>query len=108
VASSRCWTSNPRTVVKEVAGCVSNDLFREARAEGIELERVRVTVRGDFRGDPPVSTDVVYDLELTGEAPRKRLEELVSRVDDIAEIPNSLRQGTSVRLGTLRLAEASG
>jgi putative redox protein len=91
-----------------IAGCVSNDLFREARAEGIELERVRVTVRGDFSGDPPVSTDVVYDLELTGEAPRERLEELVSRVDDIAEIPNSLRQGTSVRLGTLRLAEASG
>jgi putative redox protein len=44
-----------------IAGYVSNDLFREASAEGIELERVRVTVRGDFSGDPPVSTDVVYD-----------------------------------------------
>ena len=39
-----------------IAGCVSNDLFREARAEGIALERVRVSVDGDFQGDPPVST----------------------------------------------------
>lgn len=86
-----------------IAGCVSNDLFREARAEGIELERVRVAVRGDFSGDPPVSTDVVYDIELTGDAPRGRLEELVAKVDQIAEIPNSLRRRTPVRLGTLRI-----
>ena len=91
-----------------IAGCVSNDLFREARAEGIDLERVRVTVRGDFNGDPPVSTDVVYDIELEGEAPRGRLEGLVAKVDDIAEIPNSLRHGTSVTLGTLRLARDLG
>jgi organic hydroperoxide reductase OsmC/OhrA len=32
-----------------VAGCVSNDLYREAHAVGIELTRVRVTVDGDFR-----------------------------------------------------------
>ncbi len=38
-----------------VAGCVSNDLFREARAAGITLTYVRVRVRGDFSGDPPVS-----------------------------------------------------
>jgi uncharacterized OsmC-like protein len=82
-----------------VAGCVSNDLFREARAAGIELARVRVTVRGDFQGDPAVSTDVEYDVEVEGDASRERLEELVRRVDAIAEIPNSLRNGTPVRLG---------
>jgi putative redox protein len=86
-----------------IAGCVSNDLFREARADGIELERVRVTVRGDFSGDPPISTDVVYDVELAGDAPHARLEELVAKVDDIAEIPNALRRGTAVTLGTLRI-----
>src|SRR4051794_19657537 len=41
-----------------IAGCVSNDLFREARVAGIRLEGVRVVVRGNFEGDPPVSTDV--------------------------------------------------
>jgi putative redox protein len=38
-----------------VAGCVSNDLFREAPRFGVELDSVRVTVEGDFLGDPAVS-----------------------------------------------------
>src|SRR5947207_12205050 len=49
-----------------VAGCVSNDLFREARAEGIELERVRIVVRGDFEGDPAVSAPITVDIEVAG------------------------------------------
>jgi uncharacterized OsmC-like protein len=81
-----------------IAGCVSNDLFREARADGIELTSVRVVVRGDFDGDPPVSEPVEYVVELEGDASRERLDELVERVDRIAEIPNSLRRGTDVRL----------
>jgi putative redox protein len=81
-----------------IAACVSNDLFREARGENIALERVRIVVQGDFRGDPAVSTDVMYDVEVTGDAPRERLEQLVAQVDKIAEIPNSLRRGTSVKL----------
>ena len=31
-----------------VAGCVSNDLFREARALGLRLTRVAITVRAPF------------------------------------------------------------
>jgi len=86
-----------------VAGCVSNDLFREARAAGIEL-RVRVVVRGDFEGDPAVSAPITVDIEVEGDAPAVRLDELVARVDAIAEIPNSLRRGTEVRLGGVRVA----
>jgi putative redox protein len=86
-----------------IAGCVSNDLFREARAAGIALDRVRVRVHGDFDGDPPVSTPVTIDVEVDGDAPRARLAELVARVDEIAEIPNSLRRGTEVRLGDVRV-----
>ncbi|MBM0229897.1 MULTISPECIES: OsmC family protein [Micromonospora] len=81
-----------------VAGCVSNDLFREARAAGIVLHRVEVTVHGDFDGDPPTSTGISYDVLVDGDAPPARLRELVDRVDTIAEIPNSLRRGTDVRL----------
>jgi putative redox protein len=91
-----------------IAGCVSNDLFREARAAGIELDRVRVVVRGDFSGDPAVSDDVQYDVELEGDAPAERLQALIERVDEIAEIPNSLRRGTRVRLGTVDANGLSG
>jgi putative redox protein len=86
-----------------VAGCVSNDLFREARAEGIRLDRVVVRVHGDFEGDPPVSTPIAIDVEVEGDAPHERLAELVERVDEIAEIPNSLRRGTEVALGDVRI-----
>ena len=43
-----------------IAGCVSNDLFREAQSRGIELTSVRVVVQGDFTGNPQVSTPVEY------------------------------------------------
>jgi uncharacterized OsmC-like protein len=86
-----------------VAGCVSNDLFREARAAGIELTRVRVKVHGDFGGEPAVSTEIEYDVEVEGDASRERLDELVRHVDAIAEIPNSLRRGTSVRLAATEI-----
>ncbi len=91
-----------------VAGCVSNDLFREARAAGIVLHRVEVTVHGDFTGDPAVSTEVSYDLRVDGDATEARLRELVARVDEIAEIPNSLRRGTPVRLRHAEVTGAAG
>lgn len=85
-----------------IAGCVSNDLYREAPAFGIELERVRVVVRGDFSGGPPVSAPVEYEVEIAGDADDARLRELVEHVDRIAEIPNSLRGGTDVTVAAVR------
>ena len=84
-----------------MAGCISNDLFREALAEGISLSQVRVTVRGDFSGEPAVSEEISYEVEVDGDAAPERLRTLVQHVDGIAEIPNSLRHGTPVRLGSI-------
>jgi len=88
-----------------VAGCVSNDLFREAALQGIELTNVRVRVAGDFSGDPAVSAPVEYEVKLEGNAAPERLRALVEQVDRIAEIPNSLRAGTPVRLSGTRVAQ---
>lgn len=81
-----------------VAGCVSNDLFREAARRGIRLDRVRVTADSDYGGDPATSSAIEYAVELAGDASDEALEDLVRYVDAIAEIPNSLRRGTAVRL----------
>jgi putative redox protein len=89
-----------------VAGCISNDLFREAPALGVELESVRISVDGDFAGDPPVSGPIVYSVELTSGSDPDRVRELVNLVDRIAEIPTSLRQGTPVALGEIRIGGA--
>jgi uncharacterized OsmC-like protein len=87
-----------------VAGSVSNGLFREAQAAGIVLRRVRVRARGDFSGDPAISTEIVYEVDVEGDAPVERLRALVDHVDRIAEIPNSLRGGTPVRLAAVGAA----
>jgi putative redox protein len=81
-----------------VAGCISNDHFRDARAASIKLSRVRVKVGGDFVGEPAVSDEIRYEIEVSGDAPEDRLRALIDQVDEIAEIPNSLRQGKRVRL----------
>jgi uncharacterized OsmC-like protein len=89
-----------------IGGCVSNDLFREASTRGINLTLVRVRVVGEFEGDPAVSQEVSYDVEVAGEASREQLEELVSHVDAIAEIPNSVRRGTPVKLRHVEIARS--
>jgi putative redox protein len=87
-----------------VAGCISNDLFRDAHLFGVTLSRVRVRVRGDFTGNPAVSTEITYEVDVEGDAPDERLRALVEHVDRIAEIPNSLRAGTKVRLTETKVA----
>jgi organic hydroperoxide reductase OsmC/OhrA len=74
-----------------IAACVSNDLYREAAARGIRLERVGVEVDGDFppRGAP--STPVSVNVEIEADAGDEAIDELLAEVDRVAEIPNSLR-----------------
>jgi hypothetical protein len=62
-----------------------------------------VLVRGDFSGEPAISDDVSYEVEVAGDATPEQLEELVSHVDAIAEIPNSVRRGTPVKLSGVRI-----
>ena len=81
-----------------VAGCVSNDLFREAAKLGLQLRRVAVRVSSDYVGDPAVSTPITYTVSVDSDAPPEEIERLIAHVDRIAEIPNSLRAGTEVRL----------
>ncbi len=90
-----------------IAGCISNDLFREAARLGITLTRVQVLVDGDFDGDPAVSAGIRYQVIVDGDRPRAELDDLVQFVDRIAEIPNSLRRGTAVTLAA-SLDDAGG
>jgi organic hydroperoxide reductase OsmC/OhrA len=79
-----------------VAGCISNDLFREAAKRGIRLDRVVVIADSEYIGDPAVSTGIEYTIEMSANAEQAALDELVNYVDRIAEIPASIRNGTPV------------
>jgi putative redox protein len=89
-----------------VAGCISNDLFRDAPQFGVTLKQVAVRVVGYFAGDPAVSGPITYDVEVSGSGGRDALQRLVEHVERIAEIPNTLRRVTEVRLGRATIEDA--
>ena len=55
-----------------VAGCVSNDLFREAAKRGLELTRVVVSADGGYGGEPAGSRRVSPTRSRSRAWPRKR------------------------------------
>lgn len=83
-----------------IAACLSNDLYREAPRLGIRLSRVAMTVDGDFPGRGEPSSPISVVLEVEGDAPEARLAELVDLVDELAEIPNSIRAATPITITT--------
>jgi uncharacterized OsmC-like protein len=91
-----------------VAGCVFNDLFREAAARGITVTRASVSADGGFAGEPCGSTGIGYRLRVEGDATDAQLRELVAHVESIAEVPSVIRQGADVRLLAYEVASTRG
>jgi uncharacterized OsmC-like protein len=79
------------------AGCVLNDVYREAAALGIELKGVRVTAAGGFDTATWQSTGIEYSVEVSSDAPAGQLAHLLEAVDQVAEIPRAIRAGATVR-----------
>jgi uncharacterized OsmC-like protein len=78
------------------AGCVLNDLYREAQRLGIKIDGARVRAAGGFDPTTWSSSGVAYEVDVASEADDKAIERLVLVVDDVAEIPKALRSGTTV------------
>ena len=100
------WTAEGVTVAADftgghllhlaAAGCVLNDLYREAAALGVELQGVRVTAAGGFDPQTWQSTGVEYSVEVSSGAAADQLAGLIESVDQVAEIPRALRAGAPV------------
>ena len=78
------------------AGCVLNDLYREAAARGIELKGARVTAAGGFDTTTWQSTGIGYSVQISSDAPADELAHLLEAVDEVAEIPRAIRAGAAV------------
>ncbi|MBY8875055.1 OsmC family protein [Micromonospora sp. PLK6-60] len=79
------------------AGCVLNDVYREARELGVRVDGVRVTASGAFDPATWASTGITYRVELRSPASDEELGRLLDRVDEVAEIPRAIRAGATVR-----------
>ena len=78
------------------AGCVLNDVYREAAGIGLQLRGVRVVADGAFDENNWHSTGIEYWVEIDCEAEPSDLDALLRRVDVVAEIHRSMRAGASV------------
>lgn len=78
------------------AGCVLNDVYREAGRLGLHIDGVRVCASGGFDTSTWASTGVEYDVEVAASADDAEIDRLITIVDDVAEIPKALRVGTTV------------
>jgi uncharacterized OsmC-like protein len=78
------------------AGCVLNDVYREAAALGIELMGVRVSAAGDFDTGSWTSTGISYRVEVSSAAAPGEIARLLAVVDEVAEIPRAIRAGATV------------
>ena len=81
-----------------LATCYCNDIYREARKRGIEIERVKVEVTGEFGGEGEGARNIAYHASVDARAPEREVLELMRYTDTVAEIQNTLRQGSEVVL----------
>lgn len=79
-----------------VAGCVLNDVFREAERLDLPVDGVRVRADGGFTSDWQ-SIGIEYEVEVDTSADPPDVERLLAAVDDAAEIPRALRAGVPVK-----------
>ncbi len=81
-----------------LATCYCNDLYREVRKQGIEIEKVQVEVSGEFGSEGAPARNINYRASVDAKAPRGKILELMRYTDTVAEIQNTLRSSTPVVL----------
>lgn len=81
-----------------LATCFCNDIYREGAKRGITVSSVEVEVDGDFEAERQPASNIVYRVKVDADASEEKLQELIVYVDSIAEIQNTLRLGTPVKL----------
>jgi len=88
-----------------LATCYCNDIYREAKKRGIEVQRVEVEVSGEFGGEGEAARGITYRAEVAAKARREDILELMRHTDSVAEIQNTLRRSVPVALSSSEARE---
>lgn len=81
-----------------LATCYCNDIYREVRRRGIEVERLQVKLRGSFGNEGERARDIRYQAVVEARASREAILDVMRHTDGVAEIQNTLREGMPVVL----------
>jgi len=86
-----------------LATCYCNDIYREADKRGLKVEHIEVEVEGEFGAEGEPAKNLSYRAKVTAQASEAQIRELMSQTDRLAEIQNTLRQGTPVILSNMEV-----
>ena len=81
-----------------LATCYCNDLYREARRLGIQLDGVQVEASADFPGVGLAATNIRYRASVRSPASAQDVDRLLAETDAVAEVHNTIRAGCAVEL----------
>jgi organic hydroperoxide reductase OsmC/OhrA len=84
-----------------LATCYCNDVYREAARRGLQVESVEVEVTGDFSAEGSPATNVSYRAKVAARASQDDIAKLMQDTDQVAEIQNTLRVETPVKLSSI-------
>ena len=89
-----------------VATCYCNDVYREAKAEGIEIRGVEVEAVAEFGGVGEPARMIRYSAWILTDAGEERARPRAECTDSVAEIHNTLRLGISVQLERVEISSS--
>lgn len=81
-----------------LATCYCNDLYREAKRLGIQIESTHVEATADFPGIGLAATNIRYRAVVSSPASAEAVAELLRQTDAVAEVHNTVRAGVPVEL----------
>lgn len=89
-----------------LATCYCNDIYREAAKRNIQVEEVEVEVSGDFGAEGEPAKNVTYKAKVYAKGTEEEIRALMQHTDTVAEIQNTLRAGTDVKLSGVEIVAA--
>lgn len=82
-----------------LATCFCNDVYREAAKRDMEVDAVEVTVAGEFGKEEEPATNITYSVNIqAAKCSGQAIADLITYVDGVAEVHNTLRKGVPVLL----------
>lgn len=87
-----------------LATCYANDVYREAAAQGIPVDDVRVTATAAFPAAGSPAEDVRFQVRVVSPAPEAQVRALLEHTDAVAEIQATVRRATPVVLDAVEVA----
>lgn len=81
-----------------IATCFCNDIYREAGKRDIAISEVEVTASCEFNAEGEPGTNFTYKVFVQSNASAEEISRLIKHTDRIAEIHNTIRTGTPIKL----------